>query len=256
MKLVTWNVNGIRSVAKKGFFDYVKQEDPDIFCLQETKAHPQQLSQELLQLPEREVHWSSAHRPGYSGTATYLKDKPLKVRHGIGIRKFDHEGRFVITEHKNFVLYNVYFPNGSASEERHAFKQNFLEKFCRHLKSGIDGGRELIVVGDYNVAYRNIDVFDPVRLSQVSGFLPEEREWFERFLDLGFVDLVAKFYPEEKGMYTWWSYREKMARTDNRGWRIDHICVSKGLLNCVQSVEIQRDQLGSDHCPVSATLEI
>lgn len=256
MKLVTWNVNGIRSVARKGFFDYVEQEDPDIFCLQETKAHPQQLSQELLQLPDREVHWSSAHRPGYSGTATYLKDKPLKVRHGIGVRKFDHEGRFVITEHKNFVLYNVYFPNGSASEERHAFKQNFLEKFWRHLKSGIDAGRELIVVGDYNVAYRNIDVFDPLRLSQVSGFLPEEREWFERFLDLGFVDLVANFYPEEKGLYTWWSYREKMARADNRGWRIDHICVSKGLLRCVKSVKIQMDQMGSDHCPVSATLEM
>lgn len=255
MKITTWNVNGIRSVQDKGLKEFVDRENPDILCLQETKAHPEQLDDHLVHLGKRLSFWSSARRPGYSGTVTYLREPPQEVRYGIGIRQFDLEGRFVITEHPSFALYNVYFPNGSASEERHLFKQQFLHRFYRHLKRRVDGGREIIVVGDYNVAYRDIDVFDPVRLSKVSGFLPEEREWFEQFLAGGFIDLFAHFNPNETGKYTWWSYREN-ARVANRGWRIDHICLTQGLLSRVRSVEILDGQLGSDHCPIQIDLEL
>ncbi|MCB0361167.1 MAG: exodeoxyribonuclease III [Bdellovibrionales bacterium] len=254
LKLVTWNVNGIRAISKKGFLEYIEREDADFYCLQETKAHPEQLDEQLIHLPHRTSYWSSALRRGYSGTVTYLREKPQSVHYGIDVRRFDSEGRFVITEHPSFSLYNVYFPNGSSCEERHLFKQQFLEKFRRHLVKKLKEGRELIVVGDYNVAYRDIDVYDPIRLSKASGFLPEEREWFGRFLDSGFVDVFAHFYPHQKDNYTWWSYREN-ARIANRGWRIDHICLSRGLLNRVQSIEIQNEQHGSDHCPVVLELE-
>ena len=159
------------------------------------------------------------------------------VSKGIGVRKFDSEGRFVITKHKSFSLYNVYFPNGSASEERHFFKQEFLRKFSHHLEKKVKKGEDIILVGDYNVAYKEIDVFDPVRLSSVSGFLLEERKWFLEFLNRGFVDVFRFFYPEKKDCYSWWSYRER-ARENNRGWRIDHICVTQGLLKRIQSVDI------------------
>lgn len=179
---MTWNVNGIRACAKKGLLEYLEREDPDILCIQETKAHPEQLDESLLHPPGRSAYWSSALKRGYSGTVTYTKREPDSIQHGIRVRKFDSEGRFVVTQYPDFLLYNVYFPNGAASEERHDFKQEFLEKFRRHLAKRIAEGLEVIVVGDYNVAYRETDVFDPVRLSKVSGFLPEEREWFGRFL--------------------------------------------------------------------------
>ncbi len=252
MKICTWNVNGIRSCSQKGFFDFWEGEDLDILCLQETKAHPEQLSDEIVSPLGWNAYWSSAQRRGYSGTVVYTKETPNDVRYGMGIPKFDTEGRFVICDYDDFVLFNIYFPNGSAREERHNYKQEFLKKLNLHLKSLIKKGREVIVVGDYNVAYMNIDVFDPVRLSKVSGFLPEERKWFLEFLDLGFVDGFRYFHPEEPNKYTWWSYREN-ARIGNRGWRIDHICMTRGLLKNLKSVEILGDQMGSDHCPVVAT---
>jgi len=255
LKIVTWNVNGIRACSKKGLLEYMDRENPDILCLQETKAHPEQLDENLLHSDGWTAYWSSALKRGYSGTVTYTKPKPQLVQYGICIRKFDSEGRFVVADYGDFLLYNVYFPNGAASKERHDFKQMFLEKFRRHLGKEIASGREIIVLGDYNVAYREIDVFDPVRLSKVSGFLPEEREWFGRFLEEGFTDLFAHFYPDKIDQYTWWSYREN-ARIANRGWRIDHICVTEGLLGKVQDVQIQAGQMGSDHCPVKVILEI
>lgn len=254
MKLVTWNVNGIRACAPKGLLDYLRRESPDILCLQETKAHPNQLGEELLHPPGWEAYWSAAQKAGYSGTVTYTKQKPEEIQYGIQIRKFDSEGRFVVTRYPEFLLYNVYFPNGAASEERHLYKQEFLEKFRKHLERKIQEGHEVVVVGDYNVAYRDTDVFDPVRLSKVSGFLPEERAWFGRFLETGFVDLFAHFHPRTTEQYTWWSYREN-ARIANRGWRIDHICVTPQLVNQVKSIDIQDQQMGSDHCPVKVVME-
>ena len=254
MKIITWNVNGIRACAKKGLIEFAEREDADILCLQETKAHPDQLDPQLINLRGRKSYWSSAQKKGYSGTVTYLKEEPISVKKGIDIRKFDSEGRFVVTQHKGFTLYNVYFPNGSAREERHLYKQDFLRKFTSHLKSQIDSGSQIVVLGDYNVAHKVADVYDSKGLSQTSGFLPEEREWFSQFLDTGFVDLFRHFHPDESDRYSWWSYRER-ARIDNRGWRIDYICCTKGLLDRVQFVDILDEQVGSDHCPVLIEME-
>lgn len=254
MKIVSWNVNGIRACAKRGMIDFLQQQDPDIFCIQETKAHPDQVESELKTPLNRLSYWSSAERKGYSGTATYTRQPAQEIYEGIGIHKFDAEGRFVVSKHKSFWLFNVYFPNGSASLERHVFKQEFLKRFTIYLGKLLSRGEQVIVVGDYNVAYMDIDVFDPVGLSVVSGFLPEERQWFEGFLQEGFVDTFRYVNPTEKGRYTWWSYQEN-GRAMNRGWRIDHICVSKGLENKILDAQILEGQLGSDHCPVLVELK-
>jgi exodeoxyribonuclease III len=249
MRIISWNVNGIRAIAKKGFLEFCSKYDPDILCLQETKVHPDQLEEQLLNMLGRQSFWSAAQRPGYSGTATYLKTAAAGVKYGIGIKKFDTEGRFVVTDHTDFVLYNVYFPNGGSGEERHLFKQDFLRKFKSHLQSTKDEGREIIVVGDYNVAHKPIDIFDPIKLAGESGFLPEEREWFDEFLSVGFVDLFRHFHPDAAQRYSWWSYQER-GRIGNRGWRIDYICATEGLLKKIKSCDLLDDVQGSDHCPV------
>jgi len=177
------------------------------------------------------------------------------VEYGMGSKKFDDEGRFVVTQIADITIYNVYFPNGSAREERHHFKQEFLRKFLRHLMKRLAAGDKVIVLGDYNVAHREIDVHDPVRLSKVSGFLPEEREWFSQFLDAGFIDTFRFFHPDAKERFSWWSYRE-LARAANRGWRIDYICVSENLRTRLQSADIWDQQEGSDHCPVVLELSL
>ena len=254
MKIISWNVNGIRAVAGKGLFEFLDREQPDIFCMQETKAHPDQLSDALKSPLGYHTYWSSAQRKGYSGTSTWCKKPPVKVEHGMGLEHYDSEGRLVVSDHGDFVLFNIYFPNGASREERHNYKQEFLRDLLEHLNALIKKGREIVLVGDYNVAYLDFDVFDPVRLSKESGFLPEEREWFRNFLKAGFTDTFRHFAPEERDQYTWWSYRER-AREFNRGWRIDHICVTKGLLPRLKSAKILMEQMGSDHCPVSIELE-
>lgn len=251
MKIVTWNVNGIRAIAKKGLFEFISRVDPEILCLQEIKAHPDQVEPEVHNPFGFKAIWSPAQRPGYSGTLTYVKGAVQSAQTGIGIKKFDLEGRFVVTDHQEFLLYNVYFPNGGSGEERHQFKQEFLLKFTEHLKKQIAAGREIILVGDYNVAHKDIDVYDSKKLAGESGFLPEERAWFSQFLAHGFVDLFRYFNPDKSHCYTWWSYLEK-ARLGNRGWRIDYICATKGLLNRFKSCEILDEVGGSDHCPVMA----
>ena len=255
MKIISWNVNGIRACARKGLLEFIEREDPDIFCLQETKAHPEQLDPQLLHPLGRVGYFSSAVTKGYSGTVTFLKQQPEDVYHGISIRNFASEGRFVVTEHSGFTLYNVYFPNGAASEERHQYKMECLKMFHKCLVKKIEEGQQIVLVGDYNVAYLDIDVFDPIRLSKVSGFLPEEREWFREFLATGFIDTFRFKNPEVKEKYTWWSYREN-ARIANRGWRIDHICVTQGLKAQIADVAIMDHQHGSDHCPVVLELNI
>ena len=234
--------------------DFVQRERPDIFCLQETKAHPEQVEPMLLCPLEMQSYWSSAERRGYSGTATFVRSPVDSVEYGIGIPKFDREGRFVVTDHGEFLLFNVYFPNGGMNDERHQFKQEFLHKFLRHLRKVLASKREVIVLGDYNVAHRPIDVYDPIRLATASGFLPEEREWFDQFLAEGFHDVFRELHQDEAHRYSWWSYREN-ARIGNRGWRIDYICVSRGLRERVKSADILDQQTGSDHCPVVVELQ-
>lgn len=254
MKIISWNVNGIRACSKKGFFSFLKQQQPDILCIQEAKAHIDQVDEELKSPEPYTSYWSLSEGSGYSGVVTYSKIKPQSFSEGIGIYKFDREGRIIVTEYEDFVLFNIYFPNGSKDETRHLFKQEFLRKLSYYMKNLFSQKKEIIVVGDYNVAYLDIDVFDPQRLSSVSGFLPEERKWFLSFLNLGFIDSYRYFYPDKKDSYTWWSYREN-SRKLNRGWRIDYICVTSGLKKKLKKVVIHDEEISSDHCPISIELD-
>jgi len=255
VKIVTWNVNGIRAVAQKGLQEFMESEKPDILCLQETKCHPDQLDEPVKAPPGWKSFWSAAQRPGYSGTVTFCKEAPLEVGNGFGIPKFDAEGRMVITKFKSFTLYNVYFPNGGSGMERHQFKQEFLKRFGQHLVKKAAKGENIILVGDYNVAYLDHDVYNPKELNSESGFLPEERQWMTQFLEQGFIDGFRYFHGQERDRYTWWSYFQN-ARIANRGWRIDHICISRSLEKNLKSVEILDQQMGSDHCPVTAEMDI
>lgn len=252
MKIASWNVNGIRACFSKGLKDFVKKEKPDILCLQETKAHPDQVHEDIKKLGSYKYqHWSPCGvKKGYSGTVTFSQVPVLNVSYGIGIRKFDWEGRMVISEHPTFHLLNIYFPNGALTLQRHLFKQEFLKRLFLFLKNQKKKSRKpCIVVGDYNIAHLNIDVFSPKTLTETSGFLPEERKWFSQFLKEGYIDVFRYFYPQKKESYTWWSLQQN-ARKSNRGWRIDHVCVQEKLKNNLKGVKIHQDQFGSDHCPI------
>ncbi|OFZ28750.1 MAG: exodeoxyribonuclease III [Bdellovibrionales bacterium RIFCSPHIGHO2_01_FULL_40_29] len=254
MKLITWNVNGIRASYGKGLHQLVQQFQPDILCLQETKAHREQVEPVAQNLGFGHDFWSSAERKGYSSVATFSHIHPIKVVKSIDCPDYEREGRIVWSTYENFDLYNIYFPNGGSGQERHHFKQKFLKDLAEHLQFEIRKGREIIVVGDYNIAHQPIDVYDPVLLANESGFLPEERQWFSQFLELGFVDSYRHFNPDKRDVYSWWSYKE-MSRVKNRGWRIDYICITRGLVKNLKSCDVLMQQEGSDHCPVIAEFE-
>ncbi len=253
MKIVSWNVNGIRATYKKGLLAFLENEKPDIFCVQETKCHVDQLSQDQIAPLGMKSFWSSAEKKGYSGTATFSHTDADQLNHGIGISKFDSEGRFVVTKFDDISIYNVYFPNG-ARIERQAYKQEFLISFTEYLIPKVRSGEKIIVLGDYNVAPKEIDVFDPIGLANTSGFLPEEREWFQQFLKIGFIDTFRHFHPNEKHRYTWWNQIER-GRIGNRGWRIDLICATENLRPHLKSSSILDDVDGSDHCPITLEIE-
>lgn len=255
VRLCTWNVNGIRAAFEKNLPQFISEVQPDILCLQETKAHIGQVEPDVQKLNYAKSLWSSAVRKGYSGVATFTNANSgaQYFDHYSGIDKpeYDSEGRVVWTRHEHFDLYNIYFPNGSSGPERHQYKQNFLKDLLQHLKFELKRGRDIIVVGDYNIACAEIDVYAPAALSHESGFLPIERAWMTEFFQAGFTDAFRHFHPEEKNQYSWWSYKEG-ARIKNNGWRIDYICVSEKLKKNLKSCEILMQQLGSDHCPVVA----
>jgi exodeoxyribonuclease-3 len=251
MKIISWNVNGIRAAGKKGLVEFVEEQNPDFMCLQETKAHIDQVEPQLQNLGYSQFCWSSAVKKGYSGVATFTDNSKVQLINKSGFKDYDSEGRIVIAETPHFDLYNIYFPNGGSGDERHLFKQNFLKVILAHFKSEMDKGKSLVVVGDYNVAHKAIDVHDPVRLSKESGFLPEEQAWFSDFLKAGFVDTFRHVHGDQPDRYSWWSYRE-LARVNNRGWRIDYICVSQDLQKNLVSADILDAVEGSDHCPVVA----
>jgi len=248
-RLLSWNVNGIRAVQKKGFLDWFKKENPDILCLQETKAHPDQLDDVLKNVDEYDSYFSSAEKKGYSGVVTYTKLKPMSVRQGIGIKKFDSEGRFIITEFDEFTLFNIYFPNGKASDERLQYKMEFYETFLKHCKKLLKEGKKIVICGDVNTAHKEIDLARPKENSQTSGFLPQEREWIDKFLTVGFIDTFRKFN-QEPDQYTWWDMVTR-ARDRNVGWRIDYFYMSENLKDKITSASIHQDVMGSDHCPIS-----
>lgn len=253
MKIITWNVNGVRAAYKKGFIEFIEREEPDVLCIQETKASPDQVEPALLRPAGLAGHWSTAVKKGYSGVATFSRAPLEGVMKGIGVAEYDSEGRFVICRRGDLLIYNIYFPNGGSGPERHAFKQKFLADLAAHLKPLAAKGEKIVVVGDYNVAHRPIDLYDPVGLADESGFLPEERAWFHGFLKLGFVDAFRALHGDARDRYTWWSYRER-GRSGNRGWRIDYVCVTANLLPRLREARILDEQEGSDHCPVLAVI--
>ena len=255
MKIFSWNVNGIRAVYKKGFSEFITQFNPDILCLQETKALREQVSPEQATPQGRSSYWFSAEKKGYSGVATFTRLTPEETIVGIGDHLFDSEGRVVVTRWPEFDIYNIYFPNGARGPDRHNYKMNFLSFLYQHLNKEISAGRNIIVLGDYNIAPADIDIYDPIKHARTSGFLPDEKAWFKSFLALGFVDTFREIHPNREHAYSWWNQIER-ARLGNRGWRIDLICISRGLLPKLRGAEIHPEVEGSDHCPVSVEMDV
>jgi exodeoxyribonuclease-3 len=253
MKLISFNVNGIRAIEKKGFFEWVDKESPDILALQETKAHPDQLSDKILQPKGYKSFWSSAEKKGYSGVAIYTKKEPKFVTAGLGIKEFDDEGRVLIAEYDDFTLFNIYYPNGGAGNKRVPFKMKFYDAFLENIEALRKKGKSLIICGDVNTAHTEIDLARPKENAKNTGFLPEEREWVSKFIKCGYVDTFRHF-TSEGGHYSWWDYKTA-ARARDVGWRIDYFFVSQNLLPHIKRAFILKDVHGSDHCPVGIELK-
>ena len=254
VRLVSWNVNGLRALHRKGGFDWFLQDKPDMFCIQETKAHREQLDAALVEVDGYHVYFSSAERKGYSGVALYSKQEPLSIKTGFGVERFDKEGRTIIAEYEHFTLCNIYFPNGQSSEERLRYKMDFYGAFLPYVNSVRDEGKHVIICGDVNTAHKPIDLARPKANEKTSGFLPEERAWIDSLLSHGYLDTFRMFNddPEE---YTWWSFRSR-ARERNVGWRIDYFFVNEELKDRVQSAFILQDVMGSDHCPLGIEVKV
>lgn len=248
LRILSWNVNGIRAVHRKGFMDWFSGERPDILCVQETKAREEQVPPDLLQIEGYEARFVSAERKGYSGVALFTSVEPLRVQDGFGAPEFDTEGRTIIAEYPEFTLFNIYFPNGKASPERLRYKMAFYDYFLEYVEGFRKRGIPVIICGDVNTAHREIDLARPRENEKVSGFLPEEREWIDRFLRRGYVD-TFRLFNTDPGQYTWWDYKTR-ARERNIGWRIDYFYVSEDLGNRLESSFILSEVEGSDHCPI------
>lgn len=249
MKIVSWNVNGIRAVEKKGFIDWLTQLDADIVALQETKAHPEQLNRELLEIGGYHSYFESAQKKGYSGVAIYSKTQPLSVRN-LGDAIFDSEGRVIEAKYEDFTLLNCYFPNSQKEGARLEYKLAFCDTILQRCNVLVESGEDVVLCGDYNIAHTEIDLKNPKSNVKNPGFLPQEREWMNSFLASGYSDIFREYHPGEEGHYTWWSYRFN-ARSKNIGWRIDYLCVNEGFKTRVQNPQILSEVMGSDHCPVS-----
>ncbi len=260
MKLISWNVNGLRAIVKKGNFDPLFELDADVICLQETKAHPEQLPEEVRTPAGYFSHFDhSKMRKGYSGVAIYVKSKYEKeigkVEYGLGVEKYDQEGRFIAIFFKEFVLINCYFPNGGRGPERLTFKLEYYAEFMKYIEDLRKHGKKVIFCGDVNTAHTEIDLSHPKENLKTSGFLPIEREWLDKLVKTGYVDTYRFLYPEKKEVYTWWDMKT-YARERNIGWRIDYFFVSPDLKEKVKKAEILDQFFGSDHCPILLDLEI
>ncbi|HQN75807.1 MAG TPA: exodeoxyribonuclease III [Methanomassiliicoccales archaeon] len=255
LHLLCWNVNGIRAAYKKDLDRLLRQDGADVICLQETKATPDQLPEGLRSVPGYHSYFvSPEERKGYSGVCIYSKAKPNKVIPGFGQRRFDSEGRTLVAHYDDFVLFNIYFPNGKASPERLRYKMEFYQEFLEVAKRTVEGGRHVVVCGDVNTAHREIDLARPKENGKISGFLPQERKWIDDFLAAGFVDTFRMFDPSPE-RYTWWDMKTR-ARERNVGWRIDYFFVDEGLRPKCRDAFIMPEVLGSDHCPIGLELEI
>jgi len=253
--IFSWNVNGIRAAHKKGFLEWMKNSGGDIICLQETKAQKEQLTDELINVKGYESHFFSAEKKGYSGVAVYSAVKPENFLYGLGKEKFDCEGRVIIMEYKKFVLANAYFPNGGRGPERVKYKLDFYDELFFLLQKKYSDRKGIIVTGDYNTAHTEIDLSRPKENSGNTGFLPEERAWIDKIINLGYTDIFRKLYPGKTEQYTYWDMFTR-ARDRNVGWRIDYFMVSNDFADKISSAEIHADVMGSDHCPISITIKV
>lgn len=254
MRITTWNINGLRAALDKGIWEWLNHENPDVICLQEIKARPDQISSEYHgQFRTPHIYWNPAERPGYSGVATFSNHLPLSVDYGVSKREFDLEGRVIRTKYPHFTLFNVYFPSGQRGLERVEFKLEFyahLLEICDHLHRA---GERIIICGDFNTAHNEIDLRYPKQNQKTSGFMPEERAWIDKYLSRGFVDVYRELFPE-RVEYTWWTYRMN-ARQNNIGWRLDYFLASTPLTPFVRDVIIHQNVTGSDHCPVTLVID-
>ncbi len=249
MKFISWNVNGLRAVLKKNFYEFFEEVDADVFCIQETKM---QEGQATLELPGYEQYFNYADKKGYSGTAIFTRKKPISISYGIGVEEHDHEGRVITLEFEDYYLITVYTPNSQDGLKRLAYRMKWEEDFLHYIME-LDQKKPVIYCGDLNVAHQEIDLKNPKTNRNHAGFTDEEREKLTGTLSHGFVDTFRHFYPDAEGVYSWWSYRFR-AREKNAGWRIDYFIVSERLLPRLQDAKILTDVMGSDHCPVELDL--
>ena len=251
MKLISWNVNGLRACIGKGFLDIFEQMDADIFCLQETKLSQGQLE---LELPGYYQYWNYAEKKGYSGTAIFSKKEPISVSYGMGIPEHDKEGRVITAEYEEFYFVTVYTPNSQNELARLSYRMEWEDAFLNYVKE-LEKKKPVIYAGDLNVAHKEIDLKNPKTNQKNAGFTKEEREKMTKAIESGFIDSYRYFYPEQEGIYSWWSYRFK-AREKNAGWRIDYFMVSQGLKEKLESAKIHTDIMGSDHCPIELEMDM
>ena len=255
MKILCWNVNGLRATHSKGIFlKWFLKEKADIVCLNETKLQEEQIPEDLKNISGYHSYFSHAEKKGYSGTALWTKIEPLRVENKLNIKKFDNEGRLIRADFKNFILFNVYFPNGGMSEERLKFKLDYYDAFLDYLIKIRKKNKNIIVAGDVNTAREEIDLAQPKQNETETGFLPEERAWLDKLIKNGFAD-TFRIFNKEGGNYTFWNYR-MAARAYNIGWRLDYFFVSESLRDKVKSSSIENDVLGSDHCPIVLELDV
>ncbi len=254
IEIISWNVNGIRAVANKDALRWIDERQPDILCLQEIKALPEQIPSDLFELEYMALNVNSADKKGYSGTATFslLEPEYTHNRHNIDLER---EGRIVEQDFGDFVLFNVYFPNGQKDEARLALKMKFYDDFLEHCNALRDEGKSVIICGDVNTAHKEIDLKNPKANAKTSGFLPEERAWIDKLIDNGYIDTFRYVHGDKEDEYSWWSYRSG-ARTKNVGWRIDYFFISDDLAELLEDAFILQEITGSDHCPVGIRLAL
>lgn len=254
MKIISYNVNGIRAAIKKGLYDWIKEENPDVVCIQELKATQEQVNTDELEKMGFHHYWMSAEKPGYSGVAIFSKIEPKHVEFGCGVHKYDTEGRIIRADYTGGSVICVYMPSGTSGEERQAFKMQWLEDFQIYIDELKNSIPNLIIVGDYNIAHEEIDIHNPKGNAKNSGFLPEERAWVTSFLSTGFIDSYRKIH-DEPDKYSWWTYRFN-ARKNNKGWRIDYQMVTLPLEKNILDANVRNEAFHSDHCPTYLEIEM
>ena len=252
LRILSWNVNGLRAIYKKGFLDWLLKDNADILCVQETKSREDQVPAELKRIPGYHSYFTSGDKAGYGGVGLFTKEEPEAVGYSLGISGLDDEKRAIVADYGDFLLFDVYFPNGKASDERLKYKLKFYDLFLERLDGLKKEGKKMVICGDFNTAHHEIDIARPKQNEKISGFLPVERAWMDRLEQHGFVDIFRIFHPEA-GQYSWWDLKTR-ARERNVGWRIDYFFVSDNLKNKVKSAFILTEVTGADHCPVGIEL--